>query len=315
MKSEPPRPDSAALIDAAAARGHEVTARSLELWRYKGLLPRPRRQPSGRAVWLYPAGTDDRLFRLLHWRERTRNLDEVLLALWVEGFEIELDRVRAALARFVDRWSEMIEVEIGGASEEDGAAVVDALARRVARMRGERSLPRVSRMRLSERERACGYLVAAMLGMEDELAKREADLPHLERLVGLRRGHDGGLAAVLGSDVRSQAASLPTPARATEAVRGASPHELEYVRRILRLLLVVLPVAVPTLFADHAAKAIGAVEFARRFLADPPPGLFPFMLTALLVPLRENGPGEEELSTHLDTLGSTSLSASQSAGR
>jgi DNA-binding transcriptional MerR regulator len=295
--------DSAALIDIAVGRDYKVTPRSLELWRYRGLLPRPERQASGRAVWLYPPGTERQLLRLLYWRGRTRSLDEILLALWVEGFEIELDQVREALLRFVERWGAMIKAEVAGTSKEDEEALVDALARKFARMRGEAGLPRGSRMRLSDRERACGYLVAAMFGMDDELSRREADIPHLERLLGIRRGHDGGLSPELGlKTADAQVARLPTPEEAREPVQAAQPYELEFVRRVIRVFLVVLPALLPTLLADQAAKAVDVIDFARRSFIDPPPALFPFMVTVFLVSLHAKELAPEELQDSLNAL-------------
>lgn len=153
------------MIAAAASEGHSVTARSLELWRYRGLLPRPRRQAGGRALWLYPAETELQLARLLYWRTRTRSHDEILLVLWVEGFPIELGRVQAALSAFLARWTKMIAQETEGSGEEGEAALVDSLARKLARMRGKAPLPHLVRMRLNDRERAYGYMVATMFGM------------------------------------------------------------------------------------------------------------------------------------------------------
>jgi DNA-binding transcriptional MerR regulator len=291
------------LIDLAASHDQEVTPRALELWRYRGLLPRPERQSGRRAAWLYPSGTEQHLLRLLHWRQRTRNLDEVLVALWVEGFEISPDHVREALSRFVDRWEEMIEAEVSDSSEQGEAAFVDALARKFARKRGEASLPRLSRMRLEDRERACGYLVAAMFGMENELAKREEDVPHLERLMGFKRGHDGGLSPLLGlGDEVGKMARLPTPAEARTPIRTARPEELELVRRIIQLFLFVFPQALPALFSDQTAKAVDIIDFAHKSFTKPPPTLFPLLATVFLVSLRAKDPAPEDLRTHIDAL-------------
>lgn len=302
MEAVEPLLDSAAMIDMAAAHDHKITPRSLELWRYRGLLPRPERQAGGRAVWLYPAGAERQLLRLLYWRRRTRNLDEILLALWVEGFEIEPDDVREALVRFVGRWEAMIEAEITGTLQGE-EALVNAIARKIARMRGAASLPRLSRMRLKDRERACGYLVAAMFGMEDQLARREGDLPHLERMLGFRRGHDGGLSSMVGlKDAEGRIAGLPTPAQARESVRTARPIELELARRVVQVFLLVLPAVLPDLFADEAVKALDVVTFARRYFTEPRPGLFPFLVTVFLVSLHDKEPEMEELREHLGAL-------------
>ena len=57
--------DAPGLIALAAEHGYKVSARSLELWRYRGLLPRGE-QPTGRAAWLYPPVSKGQLLRLLH---------------------------------------------------------------------------------------------------------------------------------------------------------------------------------------------------------------------------------------------------------
>lgn len=303
MEALDSRLDSAALIDAAAAHNYKATPRSLELWRYRGLLPRPERQLGGRAVWLYPEGAEGQLLRLLYWRGRTRNLDEILIALWIEGFPIEMDRVREALIRFVERWEEMIKAELAGSSKGNDEAVIDALARKVARMRGKEGLPRLSRMRLEDRERACGYIVAAMFGMEDELAKREGDLPHLERLLGFRRGHGGGLSPMLGlKDSQGQVARIPTPEEARRSIEAAKPYELEFGRRVVQVFTMLLPALLPILFADQAVKAVAVVDFAKQAFAEPPPALFPFLITVFVVSIRAKEPALEELQEHLEAL-------------
>jgi DNA-binding transcriptional MerR regulator len=303
MEEALPGPDAAALIEAAAVEGRSVSRRSLELWRSRGLLPRPERQAGGRAVWLYPRGSERQLSRLLYWRQRTRSLDEILLALWVEGFAIEGELARGALLRFTQRWLTMIDTELGEAAKKDETAFVDAWARKVARVRGKGSLPRGSRMRLADRERACGYLVSAVFGMEDELARREADLPHLERLLGLRRGHGGGLSTTMPlRDGGGEGMRLPSAKETEGAVREARPEELELVRRVMWMLTTLFPVLIPTLFVEQAVKAHEFTEIAVGFFSEPPPGFFPFAATVLLVLLRSKEAGLEELRGHLEAL-------------
>jgi hypothetical protein len=304
METAIERPDTAALIAVAAEARHTVKARSLELWRYRGLLPRPERQPGARALWLYPAGTERQLLRLLHWRERTRSHDQILVALWVEGFEVEPDRVREALGRFVAQWSAMIEVESAGSEGEGEREVVDRLARQLARMRSKAALPRTARMRLAEREAACGYMVATMLGMDEEVRRREADLPHLERMLGMRSGHDGGLSTTLGLRVEGGevAPLLPSAGKVREATAVASAAELELVRRIVGISVVLLPLALPLLLADQPAKAAHLVDVARELFADPPPAAFSFVVVVFLTLLHAKEPTLEELERHLGAL-------------
>jgi DNA-binding transcriptional MerR regulator len=309
METATERPNNAALIATAADAGHDISARTLELWRYRGLLPRPERQAGARALWLYPAGTERQLLRLLHWRERTRSHDQILVALWVEGSAIEQGRVREALERFVEGWSAMIEVEVAGREAEEEAEVVDRLARQLARMRGKGGLPRAVRMRLAEREAACGYMVASVLGMEEEVRRREADLPHLERMLGMRSGHDGGLSATMGLGVRSgePAALLPSVAQIRESTAEASAVELELVRRIVGVTVVLVPLTLPILLGDQLVKAEHLIDVARELFADPPPAAFSFVVVIFLALLHAKEPALEDLEARLGALRPSSV--------
>jgi hypothetical protein len=296
------RPDTAALI-AAAGPEEALSARSLELWRYRGLLPRPERQRGARARWLYPPGTELQLERLLHWRHRTRSHDQILLALWLEGFPIDPERVRAALGSFVSAWDKMIATETEGPAASDETALVDCLARKLARMRGKAAFPRTVRMRLGDREAAFGYMVATMLGLEEEIDRRDQDLAHLERMLGMRSGHDGGLSAQLGlRESNGAAMRLPTPAHARAAIEQASALELEFVRRVVAVVLFWLPPLLPTLLGDEAVKAAHLLDLVREIFADPPPGAFPFLIAVPLVLLHAKDPAIQDLQDHLTTL-------------
>ncbi|MBS1862150.1 MAG: hypothetical protein JSS68_10610 [Actinobacteria bacterium] len=304
MKGALDRPDNAALIAVAAEAGYTVSTRTLEPWRYRGLLPRPERRPGTRALWLYPAGTERRLLRLLHWRERTRSHDQILVALWVEGHPIEPELVRMALERFMQQWTAMIELETAATETEGKAEVVDRLARQLARMRGKGALPRVARMRLADREAACGYMVASVLGIEEEVRRREADLPHLERMLGMRSGHDGGLAATmgLGGSRGEPVPLLPSVGQIREAITEASAVELEFVRRVVGVLVVLVPLALPMLLGDQPAKAAHLIDVARELFSDPPPAAFSFVAAIFLALLHVKEPALEELEAHLGAL-------------
>lgn len=295
---------NADLTVAAEAEGHVVSSRSLELWRYRGLLPRQQRRPGGRAVWRYPAGTERQLARLLHWRERARSHGEILIALWIEGFPIELRHVRTTLVDFVAKWKQMIERETDSSKEAGEGVLIDQLARKLARMRGRGApFPHLVRMRLSDRERAFGYLIAAMFGMEEELAKREEDIPRLERMLGMRSGRDGGLSSALGLvGPGGDIARLPTPGQALEAVTEAVPEEFELVRRMLQIFLGWLPVLLPVLFSEQAVKSVHLLDLSRELLLDPPPAALTFFTSTLLVLLHSQDPSLAELSRHLRTL-------------
>lgn len=298
-------PTTADLIAAATEQGHEVNPRLLELWRYRGLLPRPQRQPGGRAIWCYPDGSERWLARLLHWRDRTPSHREILVALWVEGFPIELHRVRGTLIDFVAKWSEMIKRETATtASRSSERALVDGLARKLARMRGKGApFPRRVRMKLRDRERAFGYITAAMFGLEEELECRRADISHLERMLGIRTGREGGLSPTLGLvDPDGNAVQLPTPAQALDAVTKATPKELELVRRLVQIVIGWLPILLPILFAELGAKSVHLIDLIHDLFSDPPPAALTFLVTVLLVLLHSQEPSTEELEKHLQAL-------------
>jgi hypothetical protein len=297
------RPDNAALIAVAAEAGHTVSARSLELWRYRGLLPRPERGAGAEAGWRYPVGTERQLSRLLHWRSHARGHDGILIALWIEGFDIDPDRVREALGRFVDLWIGMIEAETKKVDGEDESEMVDRLARQLARMRGEAALPRAVRMRLAEREAACGYLVAALLGMKEEVRRREADLLHLERMLGMRSGHGGGVSATFGlRDIDGELDLLPSPREVRAAIDESTAPEFELVRRLVGTIVVWIPLALPMLFADQPVKAAHLLQLTQEMLADPPPAALAFLVAVSLTLLHAKDPAMKDLEHHLGAL-------------
>ncbi len=134
----------------------------------------------GRSLFLYPRGTDRQLRRLLDWRARTGRLHLVAIALWVEGFPLRVGVVRRALHEFTSGWAASVEAMLAEQPADESAP--DALARTLSRQRSRAPIPRLSRMRLVERERAYAYLVAVMLGFEAEAKARSEDLPHVQRL-------------------------------------------------------------------------------------------------------------------------------------
>lgn len=236
--------DSHVLIDLAAEHGREITQRTLELWRYRGLLPRPQRRPGGRAVWLYPPSTARQLLRLLHWRERSKTLDEVRVALWVEGFAIELETVRKALGEVVDAATSAFRRELGPA--ESRSSTIDLLARKLAAMRSRAPIPRVVRMRSGERARAYGYMLALVSGDRAELEQRKDDAMLLDRMLGLRSGHGSGLAELSPLTGELVQALPGISAKEVQHVIGsASEEEYEFVRLLARSLLLWVPMLLP----------------------------------------------------------------------
>lgn len=296
--------DAEALQAAARASGTPVTARQLELWRYRGLLPRPTRHKGGRALWLYPPGTREQLLRLLHWRDRAPSLDLVRVGLWLDGFAIDVEGVRASLVSFVDAWTSMLERE-EPPGKRDQVATVDALARRLASMRSRAPLPHLVRMTLVERTRAYGYMVAVMFNATEEIERRRDDAVLLERILGLRSGRADGLSAAMGLDaVSDQLARLPTPDIARRVIAEASDDEYELVRRVVQMMTIWTPVLAALLLNEGGAKAQPFATLMRNFFSDIPPGFYPFLLCVLLVSLHAKDLDQTALRTHVAALAS-----------
>lgn len=303
MKDEEEPLDANALIESAARGGHSVSNRMLQRWRGQGLLPPGRRGKGGPAVWLYPASSEHQLSRLLHWRSRSRHHRGILLALWVEGFPINLARVQEALPRFIDEWEEMSRREIMRAGQGSETAAVAALGAEMARMRSKAPVPHRARMSLAERERAYAYMAASILASEDELRDRDEDIPALERLLGLRTGRDGGLSRELGlRDEKGKADRVPTPAQARAALTSARDEEFELARRGVWVVVVLLPVVVKALLTDEGAKALDLVDVIGHLFADPSADDLALLVPVLLVSLQSNDASVDEIREHLAAL-------------
>jgi len=289
--------DAADLIAAAAEAGYKVSARSLEQWRYRGLMPRGK-QPAGRAAWLYPPVSRNQLLRLLHWRAKTRSLDLIVLALWIEGFEIDVAHARVALRAFVDAWEREFMRELEGAS--DVSAAIDALARKLAGKRGRTAMPRLARMTADERIRACAYALAFAFNAEEEIERRKDDAPLLERMLGFRHGRGGGLASVVPLDEDTlRLAGFRPPGELRAMLDSATDDEFEFVRRLLHAVVVWIPLFIPQFMAQFGEKARPLGELARRLFADLPPEHYAFAATAMLASLHAKGHSADDLRRQL----------------
>lgn len=189
---------SADLLALAVAIDPGVTARTLELWRNKGLLPHPERtgQDGARPVWTYPAEAATQLSALLELRKSTKELHILSAALWFEGFPVPTSRSRSAILTYLRGMREEIETELAklGAPEPDACDVstarwqaIEAVARRLAGKRGKNAL-RVSRPSLDERTRAYALVIGLGLGEAGVTDRLTSDAPAFERTTGLDRG-------------------------------------------------------------------------------------------------------------------------------
>jgi hypothetical protein len=289
--------DTTALLEAAREQGDEVTARSLELWRYRGLLPRGERHSQGRAVWLYPPVAVDQLLRLLCWRKQTRSHDLIRIALWVDGFDMDLDTIRGSLAAFSGAlWRAVIQ-EL---AHDDPAAGLESLARKLANRRGKFAIPRVVRMSADERTRACAAALAYAFQLDSEMAKRQDDLVLFERMLGLRSGHNGGLvAAMTPGDIPTLVPKLPSPSQLDASLQNASPEALELARRVTRMTVVWVPLVLPGVLESYGAQAQPVLRMTEEMFSNISPTYYAFSLTLILLALTAGGPNIEDLRGQL----------------
>jgi DNA-binding transcriptional MerR regulator len=275
----------------AIAKEHGVSARSLELWRSRGLLPAATRQPRGRAVWLYPPGSERQLARLVHWRERTRSLSLIAIALWVEGFTIDAERILAALDAITDQLANELD------PKGDIHDFIARQARKLAGARGKRALPRIVRMKSEERVRACAYLLAVALDAEDEIERRKDDVVLVERMFGLRSGQHGGLAAH-EPFIDTVEALRPVMAvgKVREALAGATHQQLELIRLVVRLTSVWSPLLLPEILAEHGSAAGPLRKLAEQTLEDPAIEAYALQVIHHLLALHARQPEADELA-------------------
>lgn len=271
--------DTDALLAAAREAGGEVTDRQLELWRYKGLMPRPVRA-EGRGRWLYPPGSDRRLARLISLRASIRSLELIRVVLWLDGFAVATGEVREALAEAVRRLAEAIEPG-------DGEGSIDGLAVALAATRG-RALLANGGMGRAERTRAYALLIAAAFGDPEALAAHRDDEPLLARLLG----ENGSAAAVLATG-ESPALPLPRPAELAPTVEAASDAELELARRTVRAIAVWWPLMVSLAGRDRPEGA-AISGLARATVEELPADLLPLLVAGVVGALRSDPEAPEQ---------------------
>jgi AcrR family transcriptional regulator len=258
-------------LAAVRAAGGEVTDRQLELWRYKRLMPRPVRA-EGQGRWLYPPGADRRLARLVALRSSIRSLELIRVVLWLDGFAVEIEEVREALATAVRRLAEAV-------APEDSESPVDALAASLAATRGRAPLAGGG-MNREDRTRAYALLIAAAFGDPGELGARRGEEPLLARLLGESRSAASVIAAGDGA-----ALPLPGPAELPAAVEGASDAELELARRVVRAMALWWPLMV-SLAGRERPEGAGLSALARDTFEELPAELLPLLAAGVLGALR-----------------------------
>lgn len=116
-------------------------------------------------MWDYPPGADRQLVTLLRWREYTKDPEILRVLLWLDGFEIPVADVRAALVRRAEAVTEALDRAIRAHAQREGlnpdsqAArddALDELARIAAAKRRPSLVPRSSKHRVEGQGQAKG---------------------------------------------------------------------------------------------------------------------------------------------------------------
>lgn len=259
------------LLRAAMSAGFgTMTARRLEAFRHDGLMSRPLRvgNDGRRPVWIYPLGSDQQLVRLLGWREHTQNVDVLRVVLWIEGFPLALDAVRASATAVLTGLLHEVEKDLQAEASRQGLdpiaeqdAVVSAVATTMAAKRGKNALPRPIRVPAGERATAVAHLLQIFaLGKQPDVTEEEAET--IEKVLGVSPGRrqrvedadpwlTGPASALVGA---AGFVSLP---RMAEALADATDSEWEEARSPAAALFLQLPV-----FARAIAAMTGKENFA-----------------------------------------------------
>jgi hypothetical protein len=271
--------DSEALLHVAAEAGHKVSLRMLETFRAQQLLPRPvRTGHRGRApVWTYPGGADRQLVTLLGWREHTKDPDTLRVLLWIDGFPVAPDSIRAALVNGLTATLDMLEREITTQAQRHGldpsvATDRDQALHRIAgeltAKRGPNAIPRRTRVRAADRAQAVHLLLRAF-ALGDAVDATADDAKTVERVLGVapngRRQLVNGAGPWLTGPAEAlfetaEMVALPTALR---AVRDATDVELATARDIVAVLFRYLPLVarmMAALFGDENYAGLAGLD-------------------------------------------------------
>jgi hypothetical protein len=223
-----------------------------------------------------------------------------VLGQWLDDRPIPLAEVRRAAVQLLDGWREVM-VSLAAAIEATGS--LDQVAATMAAKRGHAAMPRAVRMSQDDRARAHGYLIALVTGQDAELEQRALDRALLERMLGLRSWHAGGIAeaAGLGLDARDLRLIRPDE-HAVLQVEASNDDELNYARSLTQLLIDWLPVLAPMMLAEFGAKGRVFEDLIQGALGDPPPAMLALLAVGLLRGLVASEQAPAELRRQRDAL-------------
>lgn len=225
-----------------------VTERTMEFWRREGLLPRPERtgQAGKQPVWTYPHEATEQLRKLLQLRRKTKNPNTLRVALWYQGYDIEITRVRASMLVYLQglqsALGKQLQKHLPGKTEDDGIPLgaIESVASILARKRGK-GVIRAGRQSLNDRTQAVTLLLS-LVAKNDSTQDLAAYAPALERMTGLDRGRRriAGIPAWLDGPPEQITELFQNFANFTHLISvldSATDEELELARGLGQILL------------------------------------------------------------------------------
>jgi hypothetical protein len=280
----------------AHAQRHEpdATARTLEHFRNQGLLPTARRigQQGRRPVYGYPAEALRQLNAVMLWRRKEKNPDWLRVLVWIDGWPIDLERVRRSFAVVTRQIDEGVTAELqrlaGLHDDPIAAAAID-----VAGRRGKNAFfPRRGRMPAAVRAEAVELLLHCFVGDErPRITHQQAS--DVLRLLGL----DAARAAAIGVPDYPVPTStedlLPDPAlfgihQLASTAESVTIDELVAARRDIKLVAVWLPI-----FGAIVGALTGGsgtiTDIAGQAIDEP---VMSVLLLAMVIALRRAGMAE-----------------------
>jgi hypothetical protein len=186
-----------ALIEDLAARGVSVTSKRIDRWRLERVIPAPTIRGGGRARGVQRVtapGSADQIAALVGFLRDDRSIDLAALRLWLDGFDVPLDRVREALHKFAPDPSAI-----------DGATIKQKSWDHAETVKRQKTAPK--RLKdLVRHEQLSGLfetLTALAIGESPDDLKDAGDT--FEKATGLDRGRSESVAGV-GPWIKSDAA-------------------------------------------------------------------------------------------------------------
>jgi DNA-binding transcriptional MerR regulator len=191
----PDRLTTTALLASAQRMDPAITERTLEHWRHQGLLPKAKRtgQSGMRPEWTYPPEAEAQLQALLRMRNVTKDLNVLRPALWYEGYNVDVAKVRLSIAAYLksvqaayDRDLQRLDPD-AATDPKARLSAIQAGARKLAAKRGK-GFPRLGRQSLDDRADAVTQMLGMVFQEEVVVQHLEEDAAKVERLIGVDRG-------------------------------------------------------------------------------------------------------------------------------